>query len=257
MQIKWCGTASLFLKEGETVILVDPYLKPFAKGLPPFPVEEGAIARAALITHPHFDHFDVEDLVKRGLKSVYVSKNGIRNVQACGMDVSRFYPIAPNSRIKIGEARVRVLQSRHCKIDVWTALRSAFRVFSWLRVKRMGALLREAASLRVAGDVYAFEVRMHEKKALILGSAGLDAFTDYPTDIDLLVLPMQGRMNMKKCVFPIIARLQPKAVLFDHFDDAFPPFSRSVNVKNFRPILERKFPNIKTVIPVENEWIAV
>ena len=60
--------------------------------------------------------------------------------------------------------------------------------------------------------------------------------------MDLLVLPYQGASNLLTPAMQVIERLKPKAVLLDHFDDAFPPGSSAVDTSDIRRALEGRLP---------------
>jgi len=86
------------------------------------------------------------------------------------------------------------------------------------------------------GETVAFQVSAHDKNILVLGSLGLDGDTGYGAP-DVLVLPYQGRSDIKDAAMKAIARIKPKMVFLDHFDNAFPPISRNVGtVKGFEKI---------------------
>lgn len=73
-----------------------------------------------------------------------------------------------------------------------------------------------------------------------MGSMNLDSNTEYPTGADALVLPLQGRSDQDTYALALVERLKPKAVLLDHYDDAFPPLSSQVDTSGFvRNVQER------------------
>ena len=86
---------------------------------------------------------------------------------------------------------------------------------------------------------------------------GLDPDTLYPEDIDLLVLPYQGTSLPVSTALSILERLHPRAVLLDHFDDAFPPITRTVDTRPLKKALEKKYPNIKVVKPIAGKPIEI
>ena len=76
----------------------------------------------------------------------------------------------------------------------------------------------------------------------MLGSLNLAADVDYPTGMDLLVLPYQGTSDLLTPAIQIIDRLKPRAVLLDHFDDAFPPISNTVDTSDIQEYYAEKLP---------------
>ncbi len=260
MRIKWYGAATLLIEAGKTRILVDPYLKEYNRKLPPVPVEELAAADAAFITHPHFDHFrDISHLLEHGLKTVFVSENGIRIAQENGIPDGRMIPLAANEKLTVGEITVHTFQSRHCKFDAPTVLSVALSPCTYLRHFRRGIELAKTVKRfkLEESDIYALEFSAEGKKIMVLGSAGMDENAEYPEGADLLVLPYQGRARMHKYIVRFLREFSPKAVMIDHFDDAFPPFTRAVRTKKFAPTVEKYLPGARAIQPVEGEWYEI
>lgn len=258
MRIKWYGTASLLLEGGGTRILVDPYLKRYNPSLPRVPVEEAGAADAAVITHPHVDHFaDIGAFLQAGLRCVYVSENGISHAEENGIPTDAMNPIEKNDNFAVGGITVRTYYTRHCSFDAATVCSVLFSPRTWLHFGKGVRVLREAVKFPLRDDTLALEFSHEGKRVFVLGSAALDEDTEYPQGADLLVLPYQGRACMSRYIQPILRTLAPKRVMIDHFDDAFPPISHAVNTKKFLPAVEKNFPGMQAFIPVENEWYEI
>lgn len=261
MRIKWYGTASLLIEGGGTRILVDPYLKKYNPKLPRVPIAEAAKADAAVITHPHLDHFrDVAAFTEAGLKKIYVSQNGIEHAKENAFPaecIGRMRPIGAGESFSIGDIAVRTFQSRHCRFDLVTILGVLFDPRTWLRLGNAVDLLRDCKRFKITDDIYALEFSCEGKKLLVLGSAGLDGDTVYETNADLLVFPYQGRSGMHRYMVPFVERLRPKAVMPDHFDDAFPPLTHTVSTKKFLSAMKKRFPEVKAFVPAEGEWYDI
>lgn len=112
-------------------------------------------------------------------------------------------------------------------------------------------------NFKITDDIYALELSCGGKRVMILGSASLDADTVYPQNADLLIFPYQGRMRMHAYTMPFLQTLRPKAVMLDHFDNAFPPFTHTVNTKKFVPTVNKEFPQVNAFVPRENEWYEI
>lgn len=258
MRIKWYGTASLMIEGGNTRILVDPYLKQYNPKLPRLPLEEGAAAQAAFITHPHLDHFcNIGAFLEKGLPQVYVSENGIAHARRNGIPTERMCPISAGETYTIGDITVRVIQSRHCKFDLPTILRVALNPATYCKLKDGVAILKQTRRYKIGNDIFALEFAYGGKSVLVLGSAGMDAETEYPKGADLLVFPYQGRKGMHRYMQPFLDTFQPKAVMCDHFDNAFPPITHTVNTKKFIPSVKKRLPEANAFVPEENVWYEV
>lgn len=260
MRIKWYGTATLLIEAGETRILVDPYLKNYNPALPRVPIPEAATADAIFITHPHLDHFsDVGAFLDAGIKKVFVSEHGIAIAQENGIPDGRMIPLAANEKISVGDITVHTFRSRHCKFDAATVLSVALDPTTYLFHFRDGVnLLKGTKRFHIDDDeVLALEFSAEGKKIMVLGSAGMDPNTEYPDGADLFVFPYQGRARMHKYMISFLKEFSPKAVMIDHFDDAFPPLTHAVNTKKFAPTVQKYLPSAKAFRPVEGRWYDI
>ncbi len=257
MKLKWYGTASLLLESGGTRLLFDPYLKPLNPKLPALPVEEAKTAQAVFITHPHFDHFESIGTFAEG-RDVYVSAAGAEHAARLGIPTERFHAIEAGGEYRVGNFLVRAYRSRHCRFDVGTVLRVLFSPRTYVCLPKSISILKMTKEYRIAQDeIFALEVTDGEKRVFVLGSAGLEPEEKYPQGADLLVYPYQGRSNMNRYMRRFLDAFRPKAVLTDHFDNAFPPFTHRVSVKRFPAALKKHLPSARAIVPTEGEWIEV
>lgn len=258
MKIKWYGTATLLIDSGSTRILIDPYLKPYNKKLPPVPLKEAASADAIFITHPHLDHFiHVGAFTGGNVKNIYVSKNGIERAQKHGIFHELMTPLGADEEITVGDITVRTFESRHCKFDAAAVLGIVFNPLTYIHPRRVASILKDLKQYKITDDIYALEVSCGGKSIMVLGSAGMEKGVSYPTGADLFVFPYQGRARMHKYILPFLQTFRPKAVMLDHFDNAFPPFTHNVSTKKFLPAVKENFPEIKAFVPVEDEWYEI
>ncbi len=54
------------------------------------------------------------------------------------------------------------------------------------------------------------------------------------------MLPFQGRSDLTEYALPLAERLAPKAILLDHWDDAFPPMSAEIETGAFESLVPRR-----------------
>lgn len=90
-----------------------------------------------------------------------------------------------------------------------------------------------------------------------MGSLGLREDTDYPQGADLLILPYQGSACLESAALETAARLMPKRILLDHFDDAFPPVSEHVDTRGFKVLMDREYPQIRVVKPTAGKTVEI
>ena len=258
MKIAWYGTATLMLACGDARILIDPYVRQYDKQQAPVPVDALSAADAVLITHPHLDHFaDIGTFLEAGAKAVYVSENGIRHAAAQGIPVGEMRPLGAGDCFRVGEMTVRAYQSRHCKFDLWTVLSVALSPRTYLHAKDAVSLLKQTGKWKIKDDIFAFEISGGGKRVVVLGSAGMDRGTEYPTGADLLVFPYQGRAGMHRYMKCFLQRFRPRAVMLDHFDDAFPPLTHTIGTRKFVPAARAFDRAIRAWVPEMGVWYEV
>lgn len=258
MRIKWYGTASLLIEGGKSRVLIDPYLRAFNKKLSPVPVEEATTAEAIFITHPHFDHFgDVSGFIAGNVKRVYVSQNGIDIAQRMGFYRECMTPLCADDEVAVGDITVRAYRARHIEFDRASLLGIVLNPNTYIHFRHAIALLKGMKNFKITDDIYALEISCGGKNILALGSAGFDSGVEYPAGANLLVFPYQGRVRMHKYAIPFLHTLKPQAVMLDHFDNAFPPFTHTVNTKKFVPTVNKRFDGMNAFVPVENKWYEI
>lgn len=256
MRFKWYGTATIMIESGNSRLLVDPYAKKYSDE-PLAPSDEMLSADAVLITHPHVDHFADTDAFAVGAP-VYVSGKGVRLAEKNGLRTDDMREIGAGDVFAVGSLCVRVFPARHCRFDAATVLRVMFSPRTYRRLRDCIRLLSDASRFRIKrGETLAFSVSDGEKTALVFGSAGMTDGAEYPQGADLLVFPYQGRRRMDKELIPFLERLRPKRVAIDHFDDAFPPVSDSVDTSRFAETVAEYLPTASSLIPQPNVWYEI
>lgn len=105
---------------------------------------------------------------------------------------------------------------------------------------RPDRLLRLNKAYDENGEILFYEITCGTLRLQIMGSLGLDADTAYPTGADWLILPFQGRSDLTEYAMPLVERLAPRGILLDHYDDAFPPMSATVDTAGFVTAAEKR-----------------
>ena len=49
----------------------------------------------------------------------------------------------------------------------------------------------------------------------------------------------------------------PERIILDHFDDAFPPVSESVDTRGFKKLMDREYPGIRVVKPTAGKTVEI
>ncbi len=127
LRVRWLGVAGFSIRDGDAVLLHDPYLsrpgllrvlftryQPDAGVLDPLlsdasPVPELAAARWVLIGHSHFDHLgDAPWIAARTGAELAGSETTLQLARAYGLDASRARRLDPGDSWSAGPFEVRV-----------------------------------------------------------------------------------------------------------------------------------------------------
>ncbi len=162
-----------------------------------------------------------------------MTKTPYKTLKRQGVDESRLQKISVGEEISVGDIRVRALQGKHVEF-IKRDLAKGFitphppKVF-WRGLCRTVDYLKYPEK----GEIIFYEIFAEGKLIQIMGSADLNKNEAYRRGADLLILPHQGRKDIDEHNKRIVGQLQPKRVLLDHYDDAFPPYSAQIPVKDF------------------------
>lgn len=243
MKITWYGAASLMMREGDEAIAFDPFFGMsvgcFADKEPvPLPREDFRPVTDVFVTHGHFDHiFHIPRLWEGSGFRIHCTPAPRKTLLRRGIPPERFVPANPGRTDRVASFAVTGYQSRHCRYDFPIILKTVFRTGFFRHPVHLLRLVVELLRCPEKGEILMYEVSCGGKRVQVLGSLGLDRKTDYPTGADLLILPFQGRSDLEEYALGIVRRLKPRAVLLDHYDDAFPPVSDEIATEEFVKIL--------------------
>ena len=72
---------------------------------------------------------------------------------------------------------------------------------------------------------------------------------EHPKDADLFILANGGSVFVPEKVKGFVDKYHPRRILVDHFDNAFPPVTRTVSVKRLKRSVEKRHPDIEFIVP--------
>ena len=264
MKLKWLGTASILLEEDGRQLLFDPFI-PINKKIFIPEMKELSSPEIILVTHGHLDHIvDIPAILKHsgGKTLVYCTAKPEETLISKGVDKKRIRRISPGDALDFGPFRVRVLKGKHIVFNKALIAKTFLNPRILLYSGFLKLMLKENKICAEAGETVVFDISIASqnstvgKRVILMGSLNLDDNTEYPKGADLLIMPFQGRSDLGTYAMPFIARLEPRKILLDHFDDAFPPISSSVDTRPFIANMKEKFPNIPVICPKAGpEWI--
>lgn len=256
MNVTWYGTASIGIDDGKTRLLFDPFLR-MNRRLDNTPLETYTGADAVLITHGHVDHImHIPRLMEKDTAvPVYCTKTPAQTLTKRGADKDRLHLIAPGDEFKIGDFTIRVYQGKHVKFNAGYV----FSVFARCTVMFPKLFWIEYHNLCMPenGETVIFDIENGGRRVMIMGSYGSDENTEYPASPDLFVLPFGGNTQIRELSADFLRKLNPKKIMVDHFDNAFPPLTKRMDVETFGKQLIAEYPDLGYIIPTERKSVSV
>lgn len=257
MKITWYGNASVLLEGAGERILFDPFVE-LKGGEHPFPSTEFAKYENICITHGHLDHLSsLPEIMRFARPKVWCTEQSRRNLETQTDDLSLVNVVGPGDRFEIGAVKLTVFQGRHIRFDKKLILKTAFRPRIFRRFFNLLYIGRTVRKFPENGETVVYMAEAEGKRVLIMGSLGLDENTEYPIGADAFVCPFQGNSRIGEKAEKIIVRLAPKRVLLDHFDDAFPPLSDTIDTSAFCEEMAEKHSEIQVRVPAFGEGIEI
>ena len=230
MKVTWFAAASLAVETAAGRLLIDPFFP--LKGSPT-QVAHDAFAGYddILVTHGLFDHLmSLPRILREGRAVVHCTGTPRQTLLSMDVPEARIISFNSGDTLELQGMRVAVYPSRYAAFETPTLLNRRLLQYAGNAM----TLLMGLQNYPENGETVGFLIEGDGGSLFVLGSLALDDGTDYPSGMDLLVLPCQGEGDLVTPATQIISRLKPKAVLLDHFDDAFPPGSRAVDISRLQ-----------------------
>lgn len=248
MNITWYGTATIGIDDGKTKLIFDPFVR-MNKHIETTPIEGFAGFDAVLITHGHFDHlYSIPDLARTDLSvPIYCTKTPKNSLINKGVPEDRIKIVCPDDVIKIGDFTIRVRRFRHVVFDPVYILSVVPKCS--LMLPRLLWQFYTNHFMPEGGEIVAYEIEAHGKRIFLTGSFREYPAEHYAEDVDLFILAHGGTVFMSEKVKGFVDKYHPKRILVDHFDDAFPPLTRTVSVKRLKNTIKKQHPEIEFITP--------
>ena len=248
MKITWYGTATIGIDDGKTKLLFDPFVR-MNKRIETTPIEGFVGFDAVFVTHGHFDHiYSIPDLVEKDKTvPIYCTETPKKTLMGEGVPENRIKFIAPDDEIKIGDYTIRPRRFRHIVFDplyILTVVPQCIAMFP--RLLWQAYMNRKMPE---GGEIVAYEIETQGKKIFLTGSFREHPDEVYPDDIDLLILANGGSVFVPEKTKEFIDRYVPKKILVDHFDNAFPPVTRTLSVERLKRMVKKNHPQIDFIVP--------
>ena len=253
MKLQWFTTAAFTLTEGDTAIAFDPFLGlPLKARWPDLDRAAFGGASAVFVTHGHFDHIlELPALLAGSPAPIYATATPCKTLQRHGVSADRLRTIRPGETVTVGPFSITAFPGRHCTFDKPLIRQTLLSPRLWGHFPRALRLLGYSLAYPERGETLFYEVKADGKRIQILGSLGLDPAVAYPTGADALILPYQGRSDLVTYGWPLVARLAPRAVYLDHYDDSFPPLTAAIDTTPFCDLLTARGIPCRALVPLE------
>ena len=163
----------------------------------------------------------------------------------------------PGDILLTPNASVKAVNGKHIKNNIGIILKTAARIVFKFKYINALKILSVHDKYFMRGDIVGYFIKAENKRVMIFGSAGFDENYEYPNDIDVLIWPFQGRTHLEEYSLKIIQKLNPKKIILDHFDNAFPPITNTIDTKHFVSLMKKHCPQIEVVIPSFSQTIEI
>lgn len=277
VNITWLGNAGVLLEDGDTSILIDPYVSRFgilkiALGLP-LPPDTKAVKKwsqrlgtnhikAVIVSHSHFDHSLDAPYFVMETDSVLIGSESTINVgRGASLKPRQLKKVVPDQNIHWGSFTLKFIESLH-----GPALLG--------RVPYPGTIDQPLTPPRPAkdyklGQTYAIHISHPSGTIVHHGSAGFVPGMYDDIRADVVLLGIAGRGNTQEYLNNVPLKLGAKLVIPIHFDNFFVSLEKKMKIlprvklkeflataENYRDRFELKFLPIgeKTaILPVNNK----
>lgn len=257
MKITWHGAASLLIETEKTKILFDPFLSSkYSENQNK--LSDFANIEHILITHGHFDHLAAVPLLsKQSECCIYCSSTASQTLEKNSVDADHIVTIFPGNTLFFNDIEIKVLTGKHITFDKKLIGQTLFNKDCLLHFPGLLSTAWKNMHFPGKNEIYHYLVKAEGKTILILGSMALDEATTYPQYVDLLILPYQGCSNPVETALSIIRTISPRTIILDHFDNAFPPVTKSMPTKLLKKALDNEFPGLPVAKPSAGKYITL
>jgi L-ascorbate metabolism protein UlaG (beta-lactamase superfamily) len=238
----WLGTAGMFITDGETGILIDPYVSRF--GLSKITLGLALSTnrdlvkkwvdklgreniKAVIVSHSHFDHVADAPYFAMEANAPLVGTESTMNVgRGAGMAERKLIAAQPGQTITIGKFTVKFIESLHGPTLLG-------RVPYPGTIDMPLAQPAKATNYRLGG-VFALLITHPYGTILHHGSAGFKpGMYDDGTAADVLLLGIGGRGDTEQYLENVVLETRTRHVIPIHFDNFFKPLDDEMSFLPF------------------------
>lgn len=257
MKITWFANASILIEAGGERLLFDPFV-PLKGAENTVTADDFGRDNNIFITHGHIDHMGSAGLIAgHGGSRIYCTATPSRHLLNELKDQTILTAIKPGDRFDFDGVSVTVHPGRHIEYDKKLIRRTVLSLRNFRYMKNAALLIRGHRKMRENNETVVYEVNSGSTSAVILGSLAILEGHAYPHTPDILTIPYQGHSDLLTPALRILGLIRPKAVLLVHFDDAFPPISRTIDTGSFEETVRQLYPDMKIIKPQPRQCIII
>jgi L-ascorbate metabolism protein UlaG (beta-lactamase superfamily) len=258
LELTYYGNALFTVRHNGFKLLIDPYFSKNPKIYSP-KAEYFDDVDAVLITHGHFDHIlDMPALAERNPElKIYCTQRVKKNLDRMNMKGGVYRLIGVDDSFEIGPLKVRSIRSTHIKYDFQYIAKHAIDPYFYLGFFKAVKTAREFSKTPIDGECLEFLIEADGESMLISGSLGSDDTIKHPENVDVFVLPYNGRWSINRPMFEHVKRIKPKRIIMSHFDAAFPPLCLDSKPQRFVDFMKIHDPKMEVIIPEYEKTYAV
>jgi L-ascorbate metabolism protein UlaG (beta-lactamase superfamily) len=257
MKLTWFANATLLIEAGGERLLFDPFV-PLKGAENMVTAEDYERDNKIFITHGHLDHAESVGLIaSNGDSHIFCTATPAGHLMDELQDKSKLTVIKPGDRFEWSDVSVTVHPGQHIEYDGRLVWRTLFSFRNLRYMKNAAHLIRGRRKYRENKETVIYEVCAGGRTVVVLGSLALLEGHEYPQKPDMLVLPYQGNSDLLTPALHVIGIIKPRAVLLDHFDDAFPPLTRTIDTRSFEEAAGRQYPDMRVIKPTPQQCIDV
>lgn len=243
VNLTWLGTAGILINDGETGILIDPYVSRFSVGKVAFrlPLKPDlALVRrwaeklgrknitAVIVSHSHFDHVADAPYFANEADAPLIGTESTINVgKGASIEDNRLMTVKPGQVVLFGKFAVKFIESCH-----------GFNIMG--RIPYAGNIDKPfippgtAAQYRLGG-VFSLLIKHPAGTILHHGSAGFRTgmYNDVMTDV--ILLGIGGRGDTDQYLNNVALKTNAQLVLPIHLDNFFRPLEKGLS---FLPLVK-------------------
>ena len=238
INLTWMGTAGVFISDGDTGILIDPYVSRFGifkifLGLNLQPNKEAVKmwtkrlgankTQAIVVSHSHFDHCLDASYFALETDALLIGSESTLNVgRGASMAEERLKAVTCGQTITLGEFKLKFIESRHGPAFLG-------------RVPYPGIIDKPLAPPRPARDYKlgkTFSILISHPAGTIVhhGSAGYMPGMYDGVTADIVLLGIAGRGDTEAYLKNVPLALGTKLLIPIHFDNFFIPLEKKMKI---------------------------